>query len=53
MNRNGDKVTTNRHSQGIRFLNAVTGVRLETLFAHAGCKSMQWESIPKMSVHTL
>ncbi|XP_012467565.1 uncharacterized protein LOC105785913 [Gossypium raimondii] len=23
--RNGDKVTTNRHSQGIRFLNAVTG----------------------------
>ncbi|XP_039006632.1 uncharacterized protein LOC120134228, partial [Hibiscus syriacus] len=22
---NGDKVTTNRHSQGIRFLNAVTG----------------------------
>ncbi|XP_022763056.1 protein MCM10 homolog [Durio zibethinus] len=35
--RNGDKVTTNRHSQGIRFLNAVTG-EMSSKFANGASK---------------
>ncbi|XVF00876.1 hypothetical protein REPUB_Repub04eG0039600 [Reevesia pubescens] len=35
--RNGDKVTTNRHSQGIRFLNAVTG-EMSSKFAKGASK---------------
>ncbi|XVF67928.1 hypothetical protein PTKIN_Ptkin10aG0161800 [Pterospermum kingtungense] len=50
--RNGDKVTTNRHSQGIRFLNAVTGEMSSKSANGASKMSVQQTSSEKRKAPT-